>query len=109
MSAVSRLRSFVRLSLSVVRALVELAIATVGEVVVMIVAWVHYPAYPRFRRWRYRQLAGNAEAAIEALEEHPRLYGGLVDLRHPGTVDQKLEALEAERDYFRRRADILEE
>lgn len=89
-------------------AFVEVLAEVLIEGIALFVAPFYPPIWPRVRAWRYRRKVREIEDAMEALRRHPRLFGGLVDLRHPGPVELQLEAMRAEKRYYERRAEILE-
>ena len=89
-------------------AVAEIVVETLAEAIALLIQPIYPAAWPRVRAWRYRRKVAEIEAAMEALENYPRFYGSVVDLRHPGTLELKLEAMRAEKRYYERRAEILE-
>lgn len=65
--------------------------------------------YRTWKAWKFRRHAEDTAAAIEAIERHPKVFGGFVDMRHPGNLEEKKAALDAEKAYYERRAEILEQ
>lgn len=98
----------IRALVAVPRALVESTAENLAGPVARFLAPIYPPVYPRIMAWRYRRQVENCEAALDALKDAPRLYGALVDAKHPGTPEQKREAVLAERDYYARLAEILD-